>query len=239
MNNDNGCDTPEELQPPVQECEQADTKVIMEDIIEDIKPSERPTAPPYRAASVIAGDTFELVGGGMVRLLCIDAPERGEPYHEEAKAALSRFVLNRDLILTNGTVDTDSDGRLLRYVYVQDKFINMDLIDEGYSFAYRPSSPSPDEPICTTFLEAEQISRMRGFGMWGKLQWQDHNQSPSIVVSPSPPYDCTLDRYDCDDFASRDNAQDAYDACGGPEKDVHFLDQDKNGIACEGFMADK
>ena len=70
---------------------------------------------------------------------------------------------------------------------------------------------------------------MRGFGMWGKFD-EKRNQSPSIVVSPSPPYDCTYDRYDCDDFADRAQAQDAYEACGGTENDIHSLDQDKDGI---------
>ncbi|MBI2147488.1 thermonuclease family protein [Candidatus Woesearchaeota archaeon] len=230
MNNDSECDTPEELQPPAPECDVANVSTVA---VETIKP-ERAKAMLYRAASIIDGDTFELTDGDKIRLLCIDAPERGELFYEESKMALARLVLNKDIILTNGTTDRDRYGRLLRYVYVQDRFVNTALVDDGYAAAYRPSSSADDDPTCVGFRESEQIARMKRFGMWGKLDQPDNNQSESIVVPPSPPYDCTSNRYDCDDFTSRDEAQDAYEACGGVENDIHYLDQDRDGQACEG-----
>jgi len=44
-------------------------------------------------------------------------------------------------------------------------------------------------------------------------------------------YDCSSDVYNCGNFTTRAEAQAVFDACG-PE-DVHGLDADGNGEACE------
>jgi hypothetical protein len=46
-------------------------------------------------------------------------------------------------------------------------------------------------------------------------------------------YRCRHDAYDCSDFRTRFEAQAAYLACGGPVNDVHGLDADGDGLACE------
>lgn len=42
--------------------------------------------------------------------------------------------------------------------------------------------------------------------------------------------DCNFDKYNCDDFSSKSEAQDCFDSC---VTDVHKLDRDKDGQACE------
>lgn len=44
---------------------------------------------------------------------------------------------------------------------------------------------------------------------------------------------CGHNVYNCSDFGTRTEAQAAYDACGGPRNDVHRLDRDRDGVACE------
>lgn len=39
--------------------------------------------------------------------------------------------------------------------------------------------------------------------------------------------------YDCSDFATHREAQIFFESAGGPSKDPHNLDQDKDGKACE------
>jgi hypothetical protein len=62
---------------------------------------------------------------------------------------------------------------------------------------------------------------------------------PVVVEVPlSPPalasvYDCSYNRYNCGDFATHNKAQQAYTYCGGVSNDVHGLDRDKDGKACE------
>lgn len=42
--------------------------------------------------------------------------------------------------------------------------------------------------------------------------------------------DCSFDKYNCDDFATQKEAQQIFEKCG---YDVHRLDRDKDGKACE------
>ena len=44
---------------------------------------------------------------------------------------------------------------------------------------------------------------------------------------------CSYDTYNCSDFATHREAQRAYEDCGGVSNDVHQLDRDKDGSACE------
>jgi hypothetical protein len=48
------------------------------------------------------------------------------------------------------------------------------------------------------------------------------------------PCDCSANRYNCDDFPDHSAAQECFERCRGMGKgDLHRLDRDKNGIACE------
>ena len=50
----------------------------------------------------------------------------------------------------------------------------------------------------------------------------------------------TADRdYDCNDFATREDAQAFYEAVGGPFYDPYNLDDDDDGIACEDWQLDE
>jgi Excalibur calcium-binding domain len=46
-------------------------------------------------------------------------------------------------------------------------------------------------------------------------------------------YQCGYDAYNCSDFRTRLEAQTAFRACGGRRNDVHRLDEDGDGFACE------
>ncbi|MBS3078536.1 thermonuclease family protein [Candidatus Pacearchaeota archaeon] len=67
---------------------------------------------------IIDGDTFEMSNGKIIRLLCIDTPEKNQPKYEEAKQFLSDLILNKEVRMEKGISDKDKYGRLLRYVYV-------------------------------------------------------------------------------------------------------------------------
>jgi Excalibur calcium-binding domain len=44
---------------------------------------------------------------------------------------------------------------------------------------------------------------------------------------------CRVNTYDCRDFTTQFEAQAVYWACGGRQNDVHRLDRDRDGWACE------
>jgi len=44
---------------------------------------------------------------------------------------------------------------------------------------------------------------------------------------------CEDNFYDCNDFCSQEDAQKMFDECYQGEKDIHFLDSNNDGVACE------
>ena len=46
-------------------------------------------------------------------------------------------------------------------------------------------------------------------------------------------YDCESNTYNCGDFETQSEAQIVYEECGGVDNDIHQLDKDGNGLACE------
>lgn len=64
--------------------------------------------------------------------------------------------------------------------------------------------------------------------------------TPMVIVVPTPtqgpdgPCLCDRNRYNCSDFATQAEAQACYDFCVAQGAgDVHRLDQDNDGVACE------
>ena len=47
---------------------------------------------------------------------------------------------------------------------------------------------------------------------------------------------CSYDAYNCSDFSNRGEAQRILDICGGIGNDIHKLDGDNNGVACESLL---
>lgn len=68
---------------------------------------------------IIDGDTFELSSGEIIRLLCINTPEKNNNGYEEAKIFLSNLILGKQVILEKGNQDKDKYGRLLRFAYLK------------------------------------------------------------------------------------------------------------------------
>ena len=97
------------------------------------------------ATKIIDGDTFIIEGGTSVRILGIDADERGYPCYDVAKNRLEELILNKEVKLEKGTEDKDQWCRYLRYVFLpasaeasagkDDKNISLELVKEGLAVA--------------------------------------------------------------------------------------------------------
>jgi len=76
-----------------------------------------------------------------IRLLCVDAPERGENGYSEAKDFLANMILEKEVRLEKDISEEDEYGRLLRYVYVNisniEIFVNQQIVQEGYGKIFR------------------------------------------------------------------------------------------------------
>lgn len=128
------------------------------------------TQEKYLVTRVIDGDTFEIETGETVRLIGIDTPETVHPikpvecYGPEASNFLKNLIENEEVILIRDLSNTDQYGRLLRYVYFNDLFINEELVAQGYANAV---SYPPDVAFQSLFQEAEATAREGLRGLWG------------------------------------------------------------------------
>jgi len=84
---------------------------------------------------IIDGDTFLIEGGYSVRILGIDADERDHPCYEAAKNRLEELILNKEVKLEKGTEDKDQWCRYLRYVFLNEKNVGLELVKEGLAVA--------------------------------------------------------------------------------------------------------
>ena len=114
---------------------------------------------------VIDGDTFYLGNGDKVRMLGINTPESGRPYAQEATDFLTNMILGKEVTLVNDSKNGDSDtyGRLLSHVYVDDTFVNYEIIKAGYAFWYPYTSGTDFD---TEYEEAQTFASNNTFGLW-------------------------------------------------------------------------
>ncbi|MGC8812194.1 MAG: thermonuclease family protein [Candidatus Aenigmatarchaeota archaeon] len=117
-------------------------------------------------ARVIDGDTFELANGKKVRLLGVDAPEKNQYFYSEAREKLKELIENKNVFLEADVTNSDSIGRLLRYVFVDDTFVNLEIVKQGFANVY---IVSPNSKYSSQLLEAEEFARKNKLGIWGKF----------------------------------------------------------------------
>jgi micrococcal nuclease len=128
------------------------------------------TSPPdtARVTQVIDGDTIIIEGGFRVRYIGIDTPEihpRLEAYGMEAWQANRKLVEGKEVYLERDVSETDKYGRLLRYVYVDDLFVNAELVRQGLAQA---KAYPPDIKYQGYLEKLETEAREVGRGMWTK-----------------------------------------------------------------------
>lgn len=128
-----------------------------------------PSKGPFRVKQVLDGDTIILDNGETIRLIGVDAPEIHHPeipvqrFGEEAKEFLRRLTEGFDYILEYEPGNLrDKYGRLLAYVFVEDRLVNAEMIRHGYAYAYTrfPYQRQAE------FLTLEQEARETQSGLW-------------------------------------------------------------------------
>ncbi len=110
---------------------------------------------------IIDGDTVVVEGGYHVRLLGIDADESGSPCYDKAKERLEELVLNKEVRLEKDKTDVDQYDRCLRYIFLDERNINLQLVKEGFAIArfYPPDLRYKEE---ITEAEKEAIDEKIG-----------------------------------------------------------------------------
>ena len=122
---------------------------------------------------VIDGDTIEIEGTKRVRYIGIDTPESVNPEQPVECFALSASNKNKELVegkmvrLEKDVSETDQYGRLLRYVYQGETFVNNQLVAEGFA---NVSTFPPDVKYQQIFITSEQVARNDNIGLWGECR---------------------------------------------------------------------
>ena len=127
-------------------------------------------APPAKAKviEVIDGDTITIEGGYRVRYIGVDTPEihpRLEAYGIEAWQANRQLVEGKRVRLERDVSETDRYNRLLCYVYVDDIFVNAELVRMGMT---RAKAYPPDTRYQDYLEKMELEARLAGRGMWAR-----------------------------------------------------------------------
>jgi micrococcal nuclease len=203
-----------------------------------ISPAPTPARTQAQVLRVIDGDTIEVSIGDKtykVRYIGVDTPETEhperptEPMGKEAAAKNEELVGGKVVELEKDVSETDKYGRLLRYVWVGDLMVNAELVRLGLA---QVSTYPPDVKYQDLFLQLQKEAREAQRGLWGATPTPipvPPIQAPSAAVC-----DCSGNLYNCSDFSTHAQAQACYEYCKSLGRgDIHRLDSDKDGVACE------
>ena len=119
---------------------------------------------PFNVTNVVDGDTLDLSNGERVRLSGINAPESGECGYNEASEALADMVLGKEVYIEGDIDNTGKYGRILRYIYVDDVFVNGLLIEKGYVRVYDKYNYSTKK--YDKLKDIEALAKEKGLGVW-------------------------------------------------------------------------
>ncbi|TSC53434.1 MAG: micrococcal nuclease [Parcubacteria group bacterium LiPW_39] len=146
----------------------------------------------FKVTRVIDGDTIEIEGGERVRYIGIDTPETVDPRQPVQCFGIEASKKNKDLVegkmvrLEKDITDRDKYNRLLRYVWVGDLFVNLELVKQGFAYSY---SYPPDIKYQDQLVKVQQEAREAKRGLWDACPDDPRvslpSATPSQTVSPS------------------------------------------------------
>jgi micrococcal nuclease len=131
----------------------------------------------YPVFKIVDGDTIDVLVENQtvrVRLLGINSPESVDPrrpvecFGKEASHYLKNILGDSIVRLEKDRdkPDTDEYGRWLRYVYMNDMFINRDMIANGYAYEY--TYHNEQYQFQDEFNDVEKSARESQIGLWNK-----------------------------------------------------------------------
>ncbi len=118
---------------------------------------------------VLSGDTIEVAIGNdalKVRYIGLDAPgiaPQMEWQGPQAVSANGDLVSGKYVVLIKDLSDTDVEGALLRYVFVDNLFVNYELLRRGFA---QTRIQQPDTSCEKAFLAAQSEAKTAYQGVW-------------------------------------------------------------------------
>ena len=123
----------------------------------------------YEVIRVIDGDTVELKNGERLRYNDIDTPETVHPskpiecYGVEARKKNKELVEGETILVELGNPEKDRYGRLLGYVYIDDLFVNAELVRGGYAEVNSYGNPGSK---FNELIQIENKAKSKPTGLW-------------------------------------------------------------------------
>ena len=143
-----------------------------------------PATETFQVQRIVDGDTIDLSTGQRVRLKGINTPESSMPYHSEAKSFLQNLAQNKSVQLES--YGTDKYGRTLAYIFLDDKNINKQILQQGLGTLYYYEPDIHYEEL----KQAEEFARLNQKGLWQKSP--DANCIELIELKTDEPEKLTL-----------------------------------------------
>ncbi len=126
-------------------------------------PSQPNNLETATVATVVDGDTIELVDGRRVRYIGINTPERDQPYYKEATDANRQLVEGRAVQLEFDVETFDQYGRTLAYIWVDGTLANWEVVNRGFANVF---TVPPNVKYEEALRRAERDAREAGRGLW-------------------------------------------------------------------------
>ena len=136
-------------------------------------PPSSATAPSKAVvASVYDGDTMTLDTGDKVRVSGVNTPELKplEAYGPQARDATAEFVLGKEISLLYGEVNRDGYGRLLAWVRVDGKPLELELLERGLGHVFL--IPPVEIGDVGEMLATQGRARAAKQGIWSTENYQ-------------------------------------------------------------------
>lgn len=144
---------------------------------EPLKPAP-PTLPsPLRATidlevvDVEDGDTLVISNTAnqhlRLRLQGIDAPEKGQAFHDDAKEHLAGLVRGKSIaIVFDPHGKPDSDGRVVAKAYLGGNDVALEQVRVGLAWFCKDYKKMQSESDLYSYAEAEKEARAANLGLW-------------------------------------------------------------------------
>jgi micrococcal nuclease len=120
-----------------------------------------------KVTRVIDGDTIVIDTGQHIRYIGMNTPEveSDECFASEATEINKSLVLGKVVRLEKDLSEMDKYGRLLRFVYIGDTFVDDYLVKNGYA---KVMPVPPDVKYKDRFEQSEEYARQNGLGLWSE-----------------------------------------------------------------------
>lgn len=226
-----------EAPPPV--LKQAEPRVAQRDVGPAADEQAERSVQGPAVVRIIDGDTIEVRGDGdilpdgvasSVRLLAIDAPERGACFSRDATTRITELLPpGSSLRIERDTRLKDPYDRYLLYAWNdQGVFVNESLVRSGHA---KGVLYPPNDAYWTEISKANEAARQAGEGLWSACPTStpatpDAPEPPDADVPPGlpPGPPAGIPDVDCADLSGP--------VWVGPT-DPHRLDRDGDGIGCD------